>query len=478
MEVKGKKRKAGKLEVNGKLHENGKPPAKKNKTQKEKKIIEHDDQLQNGSTMSQSNKKMKKKLKQSGMNKKKEKDVVTVKSEVIEQNTADMETEEKLPTNRAERRRESGQYKPEQINLNEEQLKERIENISNRQNLSKTARRKLAVFKKKLQILQGTYVKRPPPTPSGLTKTAKRNLRKKELQKRVLSMLKNEDDGNDVTEKAIRAAKTVKGLKVKSNESVSDERFDKKKGNAQNPKKKLKTEKIKIEPEENIEIEEIVKNEESDQDNEEVDEKNEESGQDDEEVDENNEESDQDEEESDEDNEESDANDIENDDEDEEKVPHKSQLKKKAEKIKQPPKSSDTKNGQKKTRFVLFVGNLPYTTTTDDIKKHFLTKVSDVTSVRIPLDQKTKKPRGIAYVEFNNHIDYEKGLSLHHSQISGRRINVLYSQSGSKTVSNRPNVVAKNKKLHALRKQGKLAGSVKQNQKRSVRRNKQKNKDA
>lgn len=58
--------------------------------------------------------------------------------------------------------------------------------------------------------------------------------------------------------------------------------------------------------------------------------------------------------------------------------------------------------------------------------------------------------------------------------IDGRRINVEYTKGGSKNAGNKKDVVAKNMKLHALRKAGKLAGSQKDSQKRSFRRNKNK----
>ncbi|XP_057329210.1 uncharacterized protein LOC130670055 [Microplitis mediator] len=130
-------------------------------------------------------------------------------------------------------------------------------------------------------------------------------------------------------------------------------------------------------------------------------------------------------------------------------------------------KKENAKETKKKTRYVLFVGNIPYSTCVDDVKNHFLTKVSKVISVRIPTAKQTHSPRGIAYVEFSDSTDYEKGLSLHHSILNGRRINVQYTQSGSKNAGKKSEIVSKNKKLHALRRQGKLAGSVKHSQKRN-----------
>lgn len=68
----------------------------------------------------------------------------------------------------------------------------------------------------------------------------------------------------------------------------------------------------------------------------------------------------------------------------------------------------------------------------------------------------------------------QKCLSMHHTQLKNRRINVLYTQGGKKKGTVKKNEIKeKNFKLHALRRQGKLAGSVKESRKRSFRRKKQ-----
>lgn len=48
-----------------------------------------------------------------------------------------------------------------------------------------------------------------------------------------------------------------------------------------------------------------------------------------------------------------------------------------------------------------------FSTTTEQLEKHFLTKVSEVTSVRIPKRENSDASRGFAYVELANSTDYE-----------------------------------------------------------------------
>ena len=49
----------------------------------------------------------------------------------------------------------------------------------------------------------------------------------------------------------------------------------------------------------------------------------------------------------------------------------------------------------------LFVGNLPYEATEAELREHF-SQVSPVSRVFMPLDRETGKPRGFAFIEFEN----------------------------------------------------------------------------
>lgn len=73
-------------------------------------------------------------------------------------------------------------------------------------------------------------------------------------------------------------------------------------------------------------------------------------------------------------------------------------------------------------RYILFVGNLPYKASADDIKKHF--RAAGEASVRLMTDKKTRKPKGFAFVEFPDLATFTKGLAYHHTTFMKRQINV------------------------------------------------------
>ncbi|KAK9880308.1 hypothetical protein WA026_010186 [Henosepilachna vigintioctopunctata] len=117
------------------------------------------------------------------------------------------------------------------------------------------------------------------------------------------------------------------------------------------------------------------------------------------------------------------------------------------------------KNSEKKSRYVLFVGNLGYSTTKDELAAHF-EKAGNVVDVRIPTEKDTYKPRGFGYVEFADEAGHQRGLDLNGSQLSNRTIKVEYTQGGNKKSENQKSEIkSQNFKLHAMRKQGKFGGN-------------------
>lgn len=63
----------------------------------------------------------------------------------------------------------------------------------------------------------------------------------------------------------------------------------------------------------------------------------------------------------------------------------------------------------------LFVGNLPYDATEEDIRAHFST-AGNVLNVFVPLDRETGRKRGFAFVEFNNAAEAQEAIRLFNSQ--------------------------------------------------------------
>ncbi|CAH2354177.1 nucleolar protein 6 [[Candida] railenensis] len=102
-------------------------------------------------------------------------------------------------------------------------------------------------------------------------------------------------------------------------------------------------------------------------------------------------------------------------------------------------------NGGKGPRFILFVGNLPYDITQEEILGHF--KSSKPDRVRIRQD------KGIAFLEFDNDTQeiqskMELALRLHHSTLKFRKINVELTVGGGGNSENRKTKLKdKNEKL-------------------------------
>ncbi|OKL62918.1 hypothetical protein UA08_01994 [Talaromyces atroroseus] len=106
-----------------------------------------------------------------------------------------------------------------------------------------------------------------------------------------------------------------------------------------------------------------------------------------------------------------------------------------------------------KSRFIVFVGNLPFTASTDSVKAHF-SKIEPI-SVRVATDKKdTDKCRGFGFVEFEQFDRMQTCLKLyHHSSFDdgkspARKINVeLTAGGGGKSTTRKTKLREKNQKL-------------------------------
>ena len=72
----------------------------------------------------------------------------------------------------------------------------------------------------------------------------------------------------------------------------------------------------------------------------------------------------------------------------------------------------------------LFVGNLPYDATEEEIRSHF-SPAGNVLNVFIPVDRETGRKRGFAFVEFNDSATAQEAIRLFNSQpFKGRALAV------------------------------------------------------
>ncbi len=72
----------------------------------------------------------------------------------------------------------------------------------------------------------------------------------------------------------------------------------------------------------------------------------------------------------------------------------------------------------------LFVGNLPFTTTENDLQDHF-GQAGAVIAVNIMQDRATGRSRGFAFVEMASQEDATKAISMFHQQeFQGRSLTV------------------------------------------------------
>jgi nucleolar protein 6 len=94
---------------------------------------------------------------------------------------------------------------------------------------------------------------------------------------------------------------------------------------------------------------------------------------------------------------------------------------------------------------------LPYNAKIEEIERHFRT-AGGITSVRLLTDKITKKPKGFAFMEFDNTDSFQKALMFHHTMFKGRQINVeLTAGGGGKGDNRKQKLKEKNEGLEAMR---------------------------
>ena len=120
---------------------------------------------------------------------------------------------------------------------------------------------------------------------------------------------------------------------------------------------------------------------------------------------------------------------------------------KKAEKETQAPSQS-----KKPNPYIVFVGQLSYETTQQSLFAHFQKELEEFSiteqdlQIRMLTDPKTKKSKGMAFIEVSTPDLLYATLRLHHTFLEGRRINIERSTGGRKNSATRQNKIREYRK--------------------------------
>ncbi|OMJ15211.1 putative RNA-binding protein [Smittium culicis] len=82
----------------------------------------------------------------------------------------------------------------------------------------------------------------------------------------------------------------------------------------------------------------------------------------------------------------------------------------------------------KKQRYLVFIGNLSYDTTQEQVREFF--KATRPISIRLITDKITKRPKGFGFMEFDSPVFLKKALQFHKMELNGRKINVEFTVGG------------------------------------------------
>ncbi|KAG9064879.1 hypothetical protein KI688_003141 [Linnemannia hyalina] len=111
------------------------------------------------------------------------------------------------------------------------------------------------------------------------------------------------------------------------------------------------------------------------------------------------------------------------------------------------------KAAPKNQKFIVFVGNLPYNITKEQLEKHF-ESCGKISSVRIQTDKATGKGKGFAFMEFPEPESMQKALYFHKTLFNKRPINVELTAGGggNKSATRKKKIADKNEALNEERR--------------------------
>ncbi|KAG0357576.1 hypothetical protein BC939DRAFT_429778 [Gamsiella multidivaricata] len=111
------------------------------------------------------------------------------------------------------------------------------------------------------------------------------------------------------------------------------------------------------------------------------------------------------------------------------------------------------KTAPKNQKFIVFVGNLPFNITKEQLEKHF-ESCGKISSVRVQTDKATGKGKGFAFMEFPDVESMQKALFFNKTLIKERPINVELTAGGggNKSTARKQKIAVKNEALNEERR--------------------------
>nr|CRX79271.1 hypothetical protein ls5931a1_00076 [Leucosporidium scottii] len=118
------------------------------------------------------------------------------------------------------------------------------------------------------------------------------------------------------------------------------------------------------------------------------------------------------------------------------------------------PKVSPGADAEGKPKLVLFIGNLPFKVTMEQIKEHF-TPCGEAPIVRLLTPKQShhssnpsNQSKGCAFIQFTSPLALQAALRLHESDLGGRKINVeLTAGGGGNSEQRKAKIAAKRKSM-------------------------------
>ncbi|CAL4060277.1 unnamed protein product [Meganyctiphanes norvegica] len=115
--------------------------------------------------------------------------------------------------------------------------------------------------------------------------------------------------------------------------------------------------------------------------------------------------------------------------------------------------------GKRPKKFCLFVGNLPFDVTEEQVREHFKSVKDGLKAVRLMSDKKSGKGKGFGFIELLNSGAYTAAMKLHKRKMGERVIRVEYTTPGKSDNKSRKKFINnKTKKLLGQKKNKKGKG--------------------